>query len=108
MTETLNAVTIGEILWRRCRRRSRSPIFSTIVLALLHRLFQFLLVVDKQSMNLVVRFVADSVNLRTELLPRSCRILIEQRLNPVMVLLKQRPDLLPLLARGSLVFQGER
>jgi hypothetical protein len=52
-------------------------------------------------MNLVVRLVADSVNLRTEILARSCGILIEQRLNPVMVLLKQRPDLL-LLFRSQL------
>jgi hypothetical protein len=64
------------------------------MLTLLHRLFQFFLVISKQSMNLAVRFVADSVNLRTNLLPRSCRILIEQGLNPIMVLVKQRPDLL--------------
>jgi hypothetical protein len=69
--------------------------------ALLHRLLQLLLVIGKQSMNLAVRFVAYSVNLRTELLPRSCRILIEQRLNPIMMLLKQRPDLL-LLFRSQL------
>jgi len=67
------------------------------MLALLHRLFQFLLVISKHSMNLAVRFVADSVNLRTKLLPRRCRILIEQRLNLIMVLLKQRPDLVLLL-----------
>jgi len=36
-----------------------------------------------------------------KLLPRSCRILIEQRLNPIVVLLKQRPDLL-LLFRSQL------
>jgi hypothetical protein len=48
------------------------------MLALLHRLFQFFLVISKQSMNLAVRFVADSVNLRIKLLPRSWRILIEQ------------------------------
>jgi len=71
------------------------------MLELLHRFFQFFLVIGKQSMNLVVRFVADSVNLRTELLPRRCRILIEQRLNPIMVLVKQRPDLL-LLFRSQL------
>jgi hypothetical protein len=65
--------------------------------ALLHRLFQFLLVISKQGMNLAVRFVADSVNLRSKLLPRSCRILIEQRLDPIVVLVKQRPDLLLLL-----------
>ena len=52
-------------------------------------------------MNLTMRLVADSVNLRTELLPRRFRILIEQRLNPVVVLLKQRPDLL-LLFRSQL------
>jgi hypothetical protein len=37
------------------------------VLALLHRLLQFLLVISKQSVNLAVRFVADSVNLRIKL-----------------------------------------
>jgi hypothetical protein len=42
----------------------------------------------------VVRIVADGVNLRAKLLPGRFRILAEQRLNPVMVLLKQRPDLL--------------
>ena len=71
------------------------------MLALLHRLFQFFLVISKQGMNLAVRFVADSVNLRTKILPRSFRILIEQRLNPIVVLLKQRPDLL-LLFRSQL------
>ena len=62
--------------------------------ALLHRLFQLLLVIGKQSMNLAARFVADSVNLRTKLLPRSYWILIEQRLNRIVVLLKPRADLL--------------
>ena len=57
------------------------------MLALLHCFFQFFLVVCKQSMNLVVRFVTDGVNLRTKLLPRSFPILIEQRLNLVVVLL---------------------
>ena len=45
--------------------------------------------------------VADGVNLRTELLPRSVGILIEQRLNPIVVLTEQMPDLL-LLLRGQL------
>jgi hypothetical protein len=67
------------------------------MLALLHRLFQFFLVISKQSVNLAVRFVADGVNLRTKLLARRFRILIEQRLNPIMVLLKQRPYMLLLL-----------
>jgi hypothetical protein len=54
--------------------------------ASLHRLFQFPLVISKQGMNL-----------RSKLLPRSCRILIEQRLDPIVALVKQRPDLLLLL-----------
>jgi hypothetical protein len=37
-----------------CTRRS--PVFFTIMLALLHRLFQFFLVIGKQGMNLAVRF----------------------------------------------------
>jgi hypothetical protein len=71
------------------------------MLAFLHRLFRFFLVVSQKSMNFAVRFVADSVNLRRKLLPRSVRILVERRLNLVMVLLKQRPDLL-LLFRSQL------
>jgi hypothetical protein len=55
--------------------------------------------------DLVVRIVADGVNLRTKILPRSCRILIEQRLNPVMVLLQQRPDLLLLLRSQLQIFR---
>jgi len=74
--------------------------------ALLHRLFQFFLMIRKQGMNLAVRFVTDSVNLRTKLLPRSFRILIEQRLNFIVVLLKQRPDLL-LLFRSQLQILGK-
>ena|GEM_PF-5359991 len=75
--------------------------FFAMMLALHHRFLQFLLVISKQSMNLVMRFVADSVNLRTKLLPRSFRILIEQRLNPIVVLLKKRPNL-ALLFRSQL------
>jgi hypothetical protein len=71
------------------------------MLALLHRLLQFFLVIRQQSVNLAVRFVTDSVNLRTKLLPRSVRILIEQRLNLIVVLIKQRPNLL-LLFRSQL------
>jgi hypothetical protein len=66
--------------------RSRSPVFA-IVLALLHRLFQFLLVAGKESMNLAMRFAADSVNLRIKLLPRRFRIFIEQCLNLIVVLI---------------------
>jgi hypothetical protein len=72
-----------------------------MMLTLLHRLFQFSLVISQQSMNLVVGVVADRVNLRTELLSRSVRVFIEQRLNPIVVLLKQRPNLL-LLFRSQL------
>jgi len=72
-----------------------------MMLALLHCLLQFFLVIREQSMNLAVRFVADGVNLRTELLSRSCRILIEQCLNLIVVLVEQRPDLL-LLFRSQL------
>ena len=77
------------------------------MLALLHRLFQFFLVISKQSMNLSVRLVADRMNLRTKLLPRTCRILIEQRLNPIVMLLDQRPDLL-LLSLGRMAFGADR
>jgi hypothetical protein len=71
------------------------------LLAFLYRLFQFFLVISQQSMNFAVRFVADSVNLRRKLLPRSVRILAEQRLNLVMVLPKQRPDLLLLFPEST-------
>jgi hypothetical protein len=56
----------------------------------------------------VVRVVADRVNLRTELLSRSCRILIEERLNPIVVLLKQRPDLLLLFRSQLQIFRKAR
>ena len=77
------------------------------MLALLHRLFQFFLVIAKQGVDFMMRVVADSVNLRTQLLPRSCRILIEQRLNPIVMLLEQRPDLL-LLSLGRMAFGADR
>ncbi len=76
------------------------------MLALLHCLFQLLLVIAKQGMDFTMRFVADGVNLRTELLARSVRILIEQRLNSVVVLLEQRPDLLLLFLR-IILSEGE-
>jgi len=71
------------------------------MLALPHRRLQFFLVIS----NLAVRFVADSVNPRTKLLPRSFRILIEQRLNLIVVLLKQRPDLLLLFRSHLQIFR---
>jgi len=42
----------------------------------------------------VVSFVADSVNLRTKLVSRGCRILIGRHRNLIVELLKQRPNLL--------------
>jgi hypothetical protein len=56
-------------------------------------------------MNLVVRFVADSMNPRAKFLPRSCWILIQQRLNPIVVLLKQRPNLRLLLRSQLQIFR---
>ncbi len=66
------------------------------MLALLHRTFQFLLVIGKESVNLAVRFVADRVNLWGKILPRRCWVLIEHGLYLVVMVLKQRPNLLPL------------
>ena len=63
------------------------------MLTLLHRLFQFFLVVRKQSVNFTVRFVADRVDLWIEIPTRSVWILVEERLNLVVVLLKEWPDL---------------
>jgi hypothetical protein len=71
------------------------------MLTFLHGLFQLFLAICEQIMNLAVGFVADIVNLRCELPSRSFRILVEQRLNLVLVLQKQRPDLL-LLFRSQL------
>jgi hypothetical protein len=61
-----------------------------------HSRFQCFLAIRKQSMNRAMRFVADSVNLLGKLLPRSCRVLIEERLNPAVVLIEQRQSPLPL------------
>jgi hypothetical protein len=70
------------------------------MLTLLHRLFQLLLVIAEQGMDFAMCFLADGVDLRSELLARSVWILIEQRLNPVVVLLEQGLDL-PLLFSGQ-------
>ena len=67
------------------------------MLALLHRPFQLLLVIVKQGMDFTMRLFADSVNPLTEVLARSVRILIEQRLNPVVVIFKRRSRFLLLL-----------
>src|SRR5208283_4934154 len=52
--------------------RSSSPVLSTIILGLLNRLFQFFFVIGKQRMNLAVRFIADSVYLRTTWRTHGC------------------------------------
>jgi hypothetical protein len=69
--------------------------------ALPHRFLQLLLVIVEQGVDFMMGFVADGVNPRAKFLPRSCRILIEQRLNLIVMLHKQRPDLL-LLFRSQL------
>lgn len=65
------------------------PVFLTLVLALLHRLFQLFLVVGKKSMNFTVRLIADRVDLRTEVTTRSVWVLVQECLNPIVVLLKE-------------------
>jgi hypothetical protein len=74
------------------------------MLALLHRLFQLFLVIGQQSMNLAVRLVTDGMDLRSKLLPRKCRVFVEQGLNLIMMLLKKRPDLLLLLRSQLQIF----
>jgi hypothetical protein len=64
------------------------------MLASLHRRFQLPLVIAQQGVNFTMRILADSMNLRTEFPARSVRIPIEERLNPVVMLIKQRHDLL--------------
>jgi hypothetical protein len=76
------------------------------MLTLLHRLFQFFLVVSEQGMDFPVSFITDGVNLRAKRLTRNVRILVEERLNLIVVLLKQRPDLL-LLFQSQLQILSE-
>jgi hypothetical protein len=78
------------------RRAGRPSVFFTVPLALLHRPFQLFLVIIQQAMDLAMCLVADGVNLPAESLARGRRILIEHRLNFVVVFLEQSPDLLPL------------
>jgi hypothetical protein len=75
------------------------------MLVLHHLLLQIFLLVREQGMNLAMRFVADGMNLRAESLSRGCRILIKQRLNFVVVFLKQNLDLLLLLRRQFEIFR---
>jgi hypothetical protein len=79
---------------------SGTPAFFALILTAQHRLLQFLLLVREQSVNAAVCLVAYRVDLRTELLARSIRILVEQRLDFVVVLLQQGFDLLLLLFPG--------
>lgn len=55
-------------------------------------------------MNLAVRFVADRVNLWGKILPRCCWILIEHGLYLVVMVPKQRPDLLLLFRSQFQIF----
>jgi hypothetical protein len=68
--------------------------------AVLHGTCQLLLVLCQQRFNLAVCFVAGRVDLRAEVSAREHWIVVEQRLNPVVVLLKQGSDLFPLV-RGE-------
>ena len=86
------------------RRRNWPPVFCTFMLAFLHRPFQFFLVIGKQSMNLAVRFVADGVNLWGKILPRRGWVLIEHGPYFVVMVLKQRPDLLLLFRSQFQIF----
>ncbi|MDQ1692894.1 MAG: hypothetical protein QOH85_429 [Acidobacteriaceae bacterium] len=72
-----------------------------MMFALLHCSFQLSLVISQQRMDLSMRLAADGVNLRAELLPRGCRVAVKQRLDLVVVLLKEWSDAL-LLLRGQL------
>jgi hypothetical protein len=56
-------------------------------------------------MNLAARFVADGVNLRIKLCPRSCGAFVKQVLNLVVVLLEQSPDLLLLFGSQLQIFR---
>jgi len=78
-------------------RRARPSAFFSRVHSFLHGFCQLLLVLGQQRFNLVVRVVADPVDLGAELLAREVWILVEQRLSPVVVLFEQGSDLFPLV-----------
>jgi len=69
-----------------------------------HIFYQLLLVLGQQRVDLVVRPVADRVDLWAEVLARNVWIVVEQRLNLVVVLVKQRSDLFPLVWREFQIF----
>src|ERR1700740_1258967 len=95
----------GRLVRRLCGRRGGALVVVTMMLMVVHRLLPFFLVIGQQGVNLVVRVVADGVNLRSKLLPRRFRIFIEQRLNPIMMLLKQRAHLLLLFWSQLQIFR---
>lgn len=86
------------------RRRNWPPDFCTFMLASLHRPFQLFLVIGKQSVNPAVGFVADRVNLWGKIPPRCCWVLIEYGLYLVVMVLKQRPNLLLLFRSQFQIF----
>src|SRR5260370_35077779 len=89
----------GRWVWRLCGRWGGALVVFTMMLVVVdHRLFQFFLVIGQESVNLVVRVVADCVNLRSKFLPQRFRILVEQCLNPIMMPLQQRTHLFPSIA----------
>ena len=71
-----------------------------------HGFFQIFLVIGEQGVNLMMSFIADGVNLRGKVLAGRFGISVEQGLNFIVVLLKERTDLL-LLLRSQLQVFGE-
>jgi hypothetical protein len=65
---------------------------------------QLLLVFVQPRVNLVVRFVANRVNLRAELLAREVWILVKKRLNFIVVLIEQGSDLFALVRSEFQIF----
>jgi hypothetical protein len=74
--------------------------------ALLHSPRQLLLAVCQQRFDLVVRVIADGVDLCRERLARERGIVVEEHLNPVVVLLEQWLDLPPLV-KGKFQILGQ-
>ena len=74
--------------------------------ALHHGFCQLLLTICQQGFNLLVRIITDGVDLRGESPARKRGVAVEERLDPVVVLLEQRPDLLPLV-RGEFQILGQ-
>src|SRR5438270_9335272 len=77
--------------------RRRPPAFFSMLHAFLHGFRQLLLMLGQKSFDFIVCLVADGVNLTTEIFVGGAWVLIEQGLDSVVVLLKQRSDLVLLL-----------